>query len=241
MRGGMLHYALKFTRPGGKGYRLLEGLWVLPGNRYRWYGLPGCVLLHVEKDPSRFAQAQGVPEQMVQAELETLRGVVGTRRRLSPPREEGVNEALWFSGDLLRSSVSILCQVNVLRRPGELIVSFMCPDSPTGPLFPLFLSAIVGEGCSLTSCDRCGKFFRADRGRRTTCPQCRGKDRWAGIPPEKIAAFRLWVDRTRKRGVDLRSPEGRALLREAQADLRTLSTKEFLVKYGSSRKRVRSK
>jgi hypothetical protein len=41
--------------------------------------------------------------------------------------------------------------------------------------------------------------------------------------------------------VDFRSPEGRALLREAQADLQALSTQEFLVKYGSSRKRVRRK
>jgi hypothetical protein len=237
----VFHHSLKLTRPGGKGYRLLEGLWALPGGRFRWYGAPGSVLLHAEKDPSRFARAQGVPEQLVQAELEALRGLVGTRRSLTPPREEGVNEALWFSGDPLHSSASILCQVNVLRRPGELVLTFMCPDTPTGPLFPLFLSAILGEGHGLTSCDRCGKFFRADRGRRATCPQCRGKDRWAGIPPEKVTAYRRWLDRTRKRGVDLRSPEGRALLREAQADLQALSTQEFLAKYGSSRKRVRRK
>jgi len=237
----MFHYALKFTRPGGKGYRLLEGLWALPGNRARWYGAPGSVLLHVEKDPSRFGRAQGIPEQLVQAELEALRAILGTRRRLSPPREEGVDEGLWFSGDPLHSSASILCQVNILRRPGELVFTFMSPNSPTGPLFPLLLSAILGEGHGLTSCDRCGKFFRADRGRRTNCLLCRGKDRWAGIPPEKVTAYRRWVDRTRKRGVDLRSPEGRALLREAQADLRTLSTQEFLAKYGSPRKRVRRK
>jgi len=152
-----------------------------------------------------------------------------------------VNEALWFSGDPLHSSASVLCQVNLLRRPGELVLTFMCPDTPTGPLFPLFLSAVLGEGHGLTSCDRCGKFFRIARGRMITCPQCRGKDRWAGIPPERIATFRRWIDRIRKRGVDLRSPEGRALLREAQADLRTLSTQEFLAKYGSLRKRVRRK
>jgi hypothetical protein len=237
----MLHYALKFTRPGGKGYRLLEGLWALPGNRYRWYGPPGSVLLRAEKDPSRFAQRQRVHERTVQAELEALRGLVGTRRLLSPPREEGVDEALWLSGDPLRSSVFVLCQVNVLRRPGELVFTFMCPGTPTGPLFPLFLSAVLGEAHGLTTCDRCGKFFRADRGRRVTCPQCRGKDRWAGIPPEKVTAYRRWIDRTRKRGVDLRSPEGRALLREAQADLRTLPTLEFVTKYAPSRKRVRSK
>ena len=237
----MFHYSLKFVLPGGRGYRLLEGLWVLPGNHYRWYGLPGSVLLRAEKDLSRFARGQGVPEQLVQAELEALRAILGTRRRLSPPREEGVNEALWFSGDPLHSSASVLCQVNLLRRPGELVLTFMCPDTPTGPLFPLFLSAVLGEGHGLTSCDRCGKFFRIARGRMITCPQCRGKDRWAGIPPERIATFRRLIDRIRKRGVDLRSPEGRALLREAQADLRTLSTQEFLAKYGSLRKRVRRK
>ena len=238
----MLHYALKFTRPGGKGYRLLEGLWALPGGRFRWYGPPGSVLLHVEKGLSRFAGAQGIPEQLVQSELEALRGIVGTRRLLSPPREEGVDEGLWFSGDHLHSLASILCQVNVLRRPGELVLTFMCPpESPMGRLYPVFLSATFGEGHGLTSCERCGRFFRADRGRRTTCPQCRGKDRWAGIPPEKVAAYRRWVDRTRKRGVDLRSPEGRALLRKAQDDLRTLSTQEFLAKYGSLRKPVRRK
>jgi hypothetical protein len=199
------------------------------------------VLLHVEKDPSRFAQRQRIHEQMVRAELEALRGLVGTRRWLSPPREEGVDEALWLSGEPLYSSTSILCQVNLHRRPGELVLVFMCPDTPTGPLFPLFLSAILGEGHGLTSCDRCGNFFRADRGRRTTCPLCRGKDRWAGIHPEKVAAYRRWLDRIRKRGVDLRSPEGRVLLREAQADLRALSTQEFLAKYSPRRKSVRRK
>jgi hypothetical protein len=237
----MLHYALKLTRPGGRGYWALEGLWAFPDGRVRWYGPLGSVLLHVEKDPSRFARAQGIREQAVQAELEALRGLVGSRRRLSPPREEGVDEALWLSGEPLHSSAFFHCQVNLHRRPGELVLVFMCPDTPTGPLFPLFLSAILGEGHGLTSCDRCGKFFRIDRGRRVTCPQCRGKDRWAGIPPEKVTAYRRWLDRIRKRGVDFRSPEGRALLREAQADLQALSTQEFLVKYGSSRKRVRRK
>ena len=235
----MVHYALKLTRPGGKGYRLLEGLWLLPGGRFRWYGPPGSVLLCTEKDPSRFAKVQEIPKQLVQAELEALRAILGTRRRLSPPREEGVDEGLWLSGDPLHSSASVLCQVNVLRRPGELVFGLMCPNTPTGPLFPLFLSAVLGEGHGLTSCDRCGKFFRANRGRMITCPQCRGKDRWAGIPPEKVTAYRRWLDRIRKRGVDLRSPEGRALLREVQADLQVLPIEKFLAKYSPRRKLVR--
>jgi hypothetical protein len=233
----VLTYVLRFLRPPGRGFRVVEGVGHTPG-RLRWYGPPGALAVRVDGEGvERFAQAQGVAPDQVRGMLELLREVVGGRQRLPAFDESGVLDALLLEGAPVHGAAAVSVFVNIYTRTGEVTMVFVpgSPGSPAAPLLPLFLSAVLGRAAGLRTCARCGAFFVPGR-RLSLCSRCRPSG-LRDLPAKKRTALRRWLDRLRRRNMDLQSLEGRKLLRQAIADAYRLPVEDFLARYDRDKKK----
>jgi hypothetical protein len=166
-----------------------------------------------------------------------LREALGGRQRLPAFDESGVLDALLLEGVPVHGGAAVSALVNVYTRTGEVTMVFVPdpPGSPTAPLLPLLLSAALGRAAGLRTCARCGAFFVPGR-RLSLCSRCRPSG-LRDLPAKKRAALALWKGRLRKRGVDLQSPEGRKLLRQAIHDAHRLPVADFLARYDQDKKK----